>query len=116
MTVSGGGYVRARFTSSHGGLPSVNQKSTCITQSTLEPNAVHDWSRYTLKLRGDETLILRRVGWPREKDETMKNNEGASPESSNFSTVFISQEVLQSRFAKVKSPTNPSTYPSLSLI
>ena len=44
-----------------GGVRPFHQTSTCLAQSTLEPNVVQSWSRNTLKLRGSKTLGLHRV-------------------------------------------------------
>ena len=45
----------------HGGLRPFHQKSTCITQSTFGPCVVQIWSRTSLELRGDETLVVHRA-------------------------------------------------------
>ena len=45
----------------HGELQPFHLKSTCITQSTQEPDAVHIWSRTAPKFRGNETRVLHRV-------------------------------------------------------
>ena len=43
----------------HGGVRPSRQKSSFLTQSTLGPNVVQIWSRYTLKFRGNEILGVR---------------------------------------------------------
>ena len=40
-----------------GGVRPLHQKSTCLTQLTSGPGVVHIWSRNTLGLKGDETLV-----------------------------------------------------------
>jgi len=46
----------------HGGVRPVHQKSTCITQLALGPYVVQIWSRNTLELGRNETLVLHRAG------------------------------------------------------
>jgi len=45
----------------HGGVRPFHQKSTCLTQLTLGPYVVHNWSRDTPESGVNETLLLHRV-------------------------------------------------------
>ena len=94
LYASSGGRAITTFRSPHGGVRTIHQKSTCLTQSSLGPDVVQIWSRYAPCFGHNETRVVHQVG----------NGENLSPRGTERLTCHSESRETLIREPDEKSP------------